>query len=283
MIEYKTLEGVDFTELYNGFSKAFADYFVSFDMGLEQFASKMLKRKSYHPEISVGAYVAGQMVGFVFNGLRDFKGLKTAYDCGTGIMPEHRSKGIGNEILKVTEEILLKKGVQQYLLEVIQENEPAIKLYKKQGFEITRELHCYNSVKTNFTEMNEENLELADVKEINFNPDFFEFQPSWQNTPESVMEVPDKFSCIVCKDADNIIGYGIIEAETGDIPIIAVDPVFRRKGVGKRILNKLADISKSENIRAINIESTAVSVNQFLRSSGFTQSVDQFEMIKKLS
>lgn len=282
MIKYKTLEGVCYKELYDAFLKAFADYFVSFDMGVEQFVSKMLKRKSYHPGISVGAFIDGQMVGFVFNGLRNLNGVKTAYDCGTGIIPEYRSKGIGNKILKATEEILIQKGVRQYLLEVIQENGPAVKLYKKQGFEITRELNCYDLKISDCVENGDESLELADVRGINYHPAFFDFQPSWQNAPESVLEIPDKFSCVVCKEANMTIGYGIIETETGDIPIIAVHPAWRRKGVGKRILNKLLSINQSDNIRAINIESTAISANDFLRSAGFIQNIDQYEMVKKL-
>lgn len=282
MIEYRTLENATDIELHAVFSEAFADYFVSFEMSVEQFMTRMLRRKSYNPEISVGAFSNGQLVGFVFNGLRTLNGKLTAYDCGTAMIPEYRSKGIGTKILKLTNEILLKKNVNQYLLEVIQENEPAVNLYLKEGFVVTREFNCYKSEASTDSFVVDPHIQIIKADEFVITEEFFDFNPSWQNSVESILEIPSEFSCSVYKSDNEIIGFGMIEKSSGDIPLLAVAPEHRMKGIGTKLWQSLLTENQSSIVKAINIDSASTSANEFLKSNGLAMTVKQFEMIKTL-
>ncbi|MBW9234947.1 GNAT family N-acetyltransferase, partial [Leptospira santarosai] len=59
---------------------------------------------------------------------------------GTGIIPEYRGKGIGALLMKEAEHVLLENEVAISTLEALSENEPAIKLYEKCGYEINDKL-----------------------------------------------------------------------------------------------------------------------------------------------
>ena len=282
MIEYKTLENATKEELHAVFAEAFADYFVSFEMTTDQFMTRMLKRKSYNPEISVGTFSDGKMVGFVFNGLRKLNGIPTAYDCGTAMIPAFRRKGIGKEILNVTNKILQEKNVEQYLLEVIQENKPAVNLYLKEGFKVTREFNCYRSKSSKYLLKEDSHLRLVKFDELVIPEDFFDFTPSWQNSVESIFEIPSEFNFAVYEENDETIGFGIIETSTGDIPLLAVAKEHRRKGIGTKILQFLVNENQADIVKVINVESTSITANKFLQANGLASSVNQYEMIKTL-
>lgn len=47
------------------------------------------------------------------------------------------------ELLNLVSTICIKNKISMYQLEVIQDNEKALTLYKKQGFRINRILNCY--------------------------------------------------------------------------------------------------------------------------------------------
>jgi len=59
----------------------------------------------------------------------------------------YQGKRIGAELIKKGENILLKKGISQYYLQVFAENNIAIKLYQKIGFYIIGEFEVNNREK----------------------------------------------------------------------------------------------------------------------------------------
>jgi len=142
MIEYKTLEGIDTEILYTVFLNAFKDYQVNMEISLLKF-NELLISRGYNSQISMGAFENGELVGFVFNGLRKWNEKPTAYDTGTGVIREYRKQGITSNLMLNIKNLLKSKKIYQYLLEVIKTNTNALELYKKQGFEIVREFECY--------------------------------------------------------------------------------------------------------------------------------------------
>lgn len=141
--------------------------------------------------------------------------------------------------------------VKQCLLEVIQSNTSAFQLYKKQGFEISREFECFNLDKTLFNyESTHEVLHIDITKEIDWIKlmSFWDFKPSWQNSIDSIISVADTFICSIVTINDVIVGYGIINKNSGDIPQIAVDKKYRGNGIGSSILIDLLKSTKSSCI-----------------------------------
>lgn len=111
---------------------------------------------------------------------------------------------------------------------------------------------------------------------------FFDFQPSWQNSFDSIDRRKDVFKPIGAYLDDKLVGYGIVEYNTGDITQIAVDKLYRRKGIGSTILLKLLQQIENKHIKFVNTQKSCESIEGFLSSLGLKAEGSQFEMILKL-
>jgi len=281
MILYKTLDKTNSQTLHKTFVEAFSDYQVKIDLPFWKF-EQMLQRRGYNPEISIGAFKDETLVGFALNGLRSWNEKATVYDIATGVVPECRRQGITSSIFLRIKELLKEKQVEQYLLEVIKSNQPAVQLYQKQGFEIQRELSCFQLNKNQF--IPRETYKVEKVNRVDFEQvkGFWDYKPSWQNSMTSIDAVSEVFAYSVVSLDNTIAGYGIIDEKTGDIPQIAVNKGYRGNGIASSIMAEMVKTAESEKISVLNVETQLKSVENFLTKSGFEYHVGQFEMILKL-
>jgi ribosomal protein S18 acetylase RimI-like enzyme len=277
---YRTLEKTDLRALHSAFASAFSDYQVNMDFPFSSF-ERMMRRRGLVPELSVGAFEGDTPVGFSLTALRSRNGVSTAYDIATGVVPKHRRQGITNEIFLREKALLNEHQVGQYLLEVIKENLPAVRLYQKQGFQIQREFSCFQINRTRLKLYSRYPAERTDGIDLEQGKSFWDFEPSWQNSVASVSAAPEAFCYNVARLNGEVVGYGIIERKTGDIPQIAVNPKFRRAGVGTSLLAELAKNTEAEKLRVLNIEASQNAVLKFLTALGFEHSVSQYEMVLK--
>ncbi len=97
-MEFKTLRKVQLEKIHEAFVDAFSDYQVKMDLPFSKF-HHMMNRRGFSPELSLGAFSDGKLVGFVLNGHRIYEGKKTVYDMGTGVVKSHRRQGITTRIL----------------------------------------------------------------------------------------------------------------------------------------------------------------------------------------
>lgn len=284
MVNYDTLENVSIERLHNTFMEAFSDYEVKIDMPILKLKQR-LQRTGYVTQASMGASDNDVLVGFLLNSIREWDGKLTAYDTGTGVIKEYRNKGITSAMFLNVLKKLKEMEVGQYLLEVIQSNTSAVHLYKKQGFEVSREFECFNLEKKLFTCTPTHQVKhINDITEIDWVKlmSFWDFKPSWQNSIDSIKAVSDEFICSTVSIDDEIVGYGIIDKNTGDIPQIAVDKSYRGKGIGSSILADLVKNTESSSLNVVNIDSQCISVKDFLLNLGFKLVVKQYEMILTL-
>lgn len=104
------------------------------------------------PETFIVAEVDGEVVGYIMcrieSGLSNF-GLggfiKKGHVVSIAVMPEHRRKGIGQALVSKAMEGMRLYNAKQCFLEVRITNMPAISLYKKLGFKVSRTIHGYYS------------------------------------------------------------------------------------------------------------------------------------------
>lgn len=74
----------------------------------------------------------------------------------------------------------------------------------------------------------------------------------------------------------------VFSPKSGDITQIAVDPTFRRKGVASSLLKQMIEMTESEIVKVINVESPTPSLDAFLASKGVYLAGKQFEMVLTL-
>lgn len=281
MINFQILNNISNETLHKVFLDAFSDYQVKIDLPFWKF-QQMLQRRGYHSEISIGAFEEERLIGFVLNGLRNWNGKATAYDLGTGVVAEFRRQGITSDMLLHIKKQLQVNQVEQYLLEVIKSNQSAVQLYQKQGFEIQREFSCFQLDKDKFiskTSCKVERIKRIDLEQLK---EFWDFKPSWQNSIASIGTMPDAFIYYIVRFENIIVGYGIIDKKTGDIPQIAVNKNYRGNGIASSIMTEIVKNSESQKISVLNVETQLKPIEDFLVKSGFTYQVGQYEMLLKL-
>jgi ribosomal protein S18 acetylase RimI-like enzyme len=136
---------IDRSQLHRAFLEAFADYAMDAGGTTEEQLFLRAAKSAVDFDASVGLYDRDRLVGFTLIGIDESDGVSTAYDAGTGIVPAHRRQGWAGKMFDHAVPALRERGVARFLLEVLQENEPAIKAYTKSGFEIVRELRSYTA------------------------------------------------------------------------------------------------------------------------------------------
>jgi len=172
-------------------------------------------------------------------------------------------------------------------LHVSVENEKGVKAYKKAGFTVTREFDYFisniDNIKIDPFKLNKD----FQIREIE-NPDwnkiqtFWEFEPSWQNSIDSIKRKIDYFKILGIFDGDKLIGYGIIEKHTGDIPQLAIAPQYRRKGCATTLFKYLLEFDGAETFKFVNTGAAHQPFKKFAASINLPTGLGQYEMIMKL-
>lgn len=282
-INYRFLETKYFAELYRTSLAAFSDYLVPIKLTELQFENH-IAQNAVDLTRSVGAFFEDKMIGYTLNGFGWWKGKQTAYDAGTGVIPEFRNKGIGTAMFGFLLPYLRENGIKQMLLEVVKGNEVAIGLYRKLGFEITRNLLFFEAEKpleSNF----EKTFEIREIE----NPDwdllksFWDGHTSWQFSPESVeRKLLSKIILGAFLD-EKCVGYSILYPSSGMIPQIAIDQNFRKRGIGSGLVAEMhRKTANDRTLRFSNVDSRLTETIAFFKKLGFSETISQFEMVKTL-
>lgn len=117
------------------FTAGYADYFTPVHVDEETLA-RMDMLWDIDLERSRVAILEGRPVGFANLGLRG----EVGWIGGVGVVPEHRRRGIGRRLM----EAVLAGAPGDVWLEVIEQNEPALRLYEELGFATKRMLDVWS-------------------------------------------------------------------------------------------------------------------------------------------
>lgn len=137
--KFSDFSAAELTELWN---EGFKGYASDMRMNVDTFVRR-IPENHLSMESSIALCDNGKPIGFVMNGFRTVDGRLTAWNGGTGIIPEYRGKGHGKQLIGAALDVYREKGVEVALLEALSENEPAIKLYSKMGYEHIDNLRFY--------------------------------------------------------------------------------------------------------------------------------------------
>lgn len=280
-MEIRPLTDTDFDTLAEAFARAFAGYDTQWN---PEELRRMLRRRGFDPHLSFAAFDGDRIAAFTLNGIGDFNGLRTAYDTGTATLPDYRAQGLATRIFEHSLPHLQAAGVRQYLLEVLRHNTKAISVYRKLGFETTREFDYFRQERPQLRLPVATPLDLRDIDPTATAPfeRFRDFRPSWQNDFASVTRGAEELVAFAAYVQEQPVGYCITEPASGDIAQIAVDPLFRRRGIGSGLLARAAEASRTGAVKVINTESRCPSIAGFLAARNIPRAGRQFEMVRKL-
>lgn len=276
-LTYKSLDQVEFLELVICFNEAFADYLVRFN-ATEDYLRDRWDAARVDYSLSVGAFLDAEMIGFTVSGVDDWRGQRTAYNAGTGIVPTHRGRGIAGKMFEYLLPHYRAAGITQMTLEVITDNTRAIRAYEKQGFQIVRRMRCLQG------EIHAEALlplpKMVECHRVT-QPDWDvypalsrEFKWSWEHNLATVRRLGAQAEAWEARVGSRLLAYCIWEPATHKMVQWGCQDghIATLKGLFRLVL---ADTGK---IRANNIETTADRSLSLMKDLGLEVSFDQYEM-----
>ncbi len=263
--------------LHTAFTSAFSDYAVNMRMPFARFCD-MLKRNGFDPAASVGAFDGDRLVGFVLCAQRQYHGVLSLYDCGTGVVPEYRNQRIGARMLTA---IMGRTNAKRFILEVLQDNAAAVALYERLGFLRTRDLICLQCDVSRIKADAGMPVTLLDTLPsvlLAQTRGSWSYPPTWQNSTATVLQAEQEHVCAVVADGAFLLGYAILHRESGSLSQIAVHPDYRGQRIGTTLVYALSTICQSPYLYAINVDARNANLRSALDAWGFREYVWQHEM-----
>jgi len=267
--------------------EAFADYAMDASQTTEESMMLRMAKNAVDYDASVGVYAGDRMVGLTLIGLDTLDGNLTAYDAGTGIIPDYRGRGLAKKMFDHALPELRERGVRRFLLEVLQQNEPAIKAYEKSGFAITRELKCI-AAETSHLENLAPNptFEIRPATAETFRTLISEadWVPSFENRFTAQTSIPDHVETLGAFEGETPVGAISYCRDLNWLLSLLVKREHRHRGVGRSLLNALTSLIPADRSRlaALNVDASDEGMLSFFKAVGFSPLVDQYEMQRAL-
>jgi ribosomal protein S18 acetylase RimI-like enzyme len=235
-------------------------------------------------ESSVGVYDGGTMVGFTLIGIDYWNGVSSAFDIATGLVKPYRGKGIATGMLEYATSRLKAQGVKRFQLEVLQDNEAAVKAYKKAGFRVTREFDCLelDLNRAVFVKDINERIVIQSVPRdrlVEFSASL-DWRPSWENSLASIERIRDDvwiYAAQLDGDAAGILAY---YPTLNWVLNMVVHRGYRLQGIGTGLIEYLVERlwGQVPKVKMINVLSSDNAMLRFAGSIGFEVYAKQYEM-----
>jgi len=276
MYEIRTIENIAFEDLADTWNLAFSDYIVPMNMTAEGL-SAYFKVAGVDRSQSFGAFQNNTLVGMLLNSVDSFRGERTAYDAMTGIVPQHRGKGLFTQLFEQTKNSLKSNGIKNYYLEVIKTNENAYSIYKNKGGKTEREFLCIcGRIDNKFESVVEVKVSpLSDYLDSKVSKsELSVYEPSWSNRVVALHRNIDDYQVAYIEDGSRKVA-AIFNKWSGGIPQIMFNGIDD-KDLLRAVFTCLSQ--KFDSLSISNIPSTETELISELLNIGFKVLVEQYEM-----
>lgn len=283
--ECRFLDESYFEALLEKFGQAFSDYARPFELDLVRFRNH-INLNAIDLSRSVGCFENDSLIGFSLNGFGKWNGKETVYDAGTGVIPERRRNGAAESMFRFMVPRFREAGAEQYLLEVITNNSPAVNLYKKLGFTIGREL-IFMEAPAQLDQSTQPNLDV-EIRKMSASDlikmkEMWDARPSWQNSNDAIARSEGLKSIVGAFIDGECVGYAVYSKGLGRIAQFVVDSRYRNRGVGSRLLSEMqSELLPDSKMQVINLDSVLSDTVEFFKNRGFKHVLSQYEMTMKL-
>ncbi|MFP2932791.1 GNAT family N-acetyltransferase [Pyxidicoccus sp. 3LG] len=268
-MELTSASDLSLRSLSSLFARSFEGYFVTIPDAPLLFDARM---RSEHISLADSrvARVDGELVGLVLMARRG----RVSRVAGMGIVPSHRNHKLGGAMLLPLMEEARARGDSRMVLEVIEQNAPALKLYERLGFQRVRRLVGFAGTPVPEPAVLEEVEPAACARLL---PDGL----PWQLAPATVAGLALPARAFRLGPAVAVIAD--VSAPTLALRSFAVEPGARGQGAGRRLLRALAAAwpGKSLAVSAVVPEGLC---DRFFLGAGFTYpALSQLELAQSLS
>ncbi|MEM9895484.1 MAG: GNAT family N-acetyltransferase [Bacteroidota bacterium] len=267
----RLLQENDEAELYTAFQSAFSTSSVGASTSLQNFQYRLYQKLKIDFTISAGLFEEN-LVGFILHTSNLYEDIPTAYNGGTGVLPGFRNQQLAESIYEYLLPRIREKLDARIILEVIDANAAAIKLYEKIGFQIRRKFRCYRQVRPMDLSFTHE-TEKATISELDFS--FGDYLPSFIDSENQLRNGSEKV--LTVRQHGKILGFLIFQPHLGRISQLAVDPASRNERIGQSLVFRAQQLSKFK-LTIMNIPDSEIGFHKFLLACGFKNEIDQFEM-----
>jgi len=281
------LDQPDLAAIHEVFLRAFSDYPIPMEPSPDELR-KLLELRGVSFPNSFGAYVDGQLVGVWMAAVGKLNEARTAYTVFTGIVPEHRSRGLGQALFQEVVALLREADVRRVVHEVLSENERAIRAYRKMGFRIRRELVCLKTGADglkNRARAQDAAAEIVPAHELE--PQEADacrdWLPTWPCADETIARAEVAVQ-LAAREAGELVGYAVALPTGGslgliDVAQIAVLPTHRRRGIATKLLSTVATMHpEAGGLRVLNVDASAEGDRGFWSTVGAVEFTRQYEM-----
>ena len=268
------------TSLHKAFTHAFSSYKVNFKLSPEEFRIRLYEKSHIDFGLTRLMLKESNVVGFVLHATGKFMDRQFVYNAGTGLIPRERNKGYARELMKSA----LKRSDELSLpsvLEVIEDNETALKLYDSLGYKPSRRLLCFKGYTAQKKAEETIELRIQHHWELNRYADFLSFHPSFVDTHSQLIFNKKNELIIEAYFEERLAGFIIFQPHLGRISQIAVEVTLRGRGIAKCLLNQALLLSDQKPLSIINIPIDQEQTINSLLALGFRNEINQFEMIRE--
>lgn len=278
----KKCSEVNDQQIFEAFREGFSDYIIKFNMDKPTFINRFFGAEGNDRKYSFIALKNNKLVGIVLGGIKTGECLKTLRCGGMAVVACERGTGVAKDLMQHHEQLAKELNCKQLFLEVLSNNDRAIKFYKKLNYEIIYNL-TYRKLELTDSPFKDVNVDIYNKIEDSSYNEILKLRKvdlshlPWQGQFTYFKESPAKYYCY--KQNNKIIA-GLV-ATKDRIIYIWVHPNYRLQGIAKALLKKSATDLNSKTWRAFYANNSLLHTFCNKLNMKFEQ-FSQYEMYKLL-
>lgn len=280
----KTLEAVPFESIHAAMLEAFSDYPLDMSyMTLEVFRSRATKN-GVDLSLSPGAFDGGRLVGLTLVGIGEWGGQPAAFDACTGIVKAHRGQGLAGKLFAAVLPSLKTRGIRRFVLEVLQENEAAIKAYERTGFRIARPFACYEHDGGDLPDTSAWEIRPIGGEQLAAFEQELDWAPSWENSFRALALIPDGVRLYGAFRDGQCVGLTAYYPMLRWVMMLVVRRAARCQGAGTALLAHAVSQASAGGrpVRLNNLDPSDLAMAAVAKRCGFRLFTSQYEMVYDL-